>query len=160
MSVAAKPETEVTDKSNVREAVPFFGVSDMAASLKFYVAGLGFEVALKWGPDGQIRWCRLQLGGAGLMLQDFRREDGSVRPPEGKLGVGVNICFQCQDALAIYRQAVARGLRPKEPFVGNGLWVTGLTDPDGYHMEFASPTDVPEETTLAQWEERTKGGKS
>ncbi len=63
----------------------------------------------------------------------------------------MNICFQCKDALAIYRQVVERGLQPKEPFVGNGLWVTGLTDPDGYRIEFASPTDVPEETTLSEW---------
>ncbi len=154
MNVAAKPETQVVDKSNVLEAVPFFGVSDMPASLKFYVDGLGFDVAHKWEPDGKIRWCRLQLGGAGLMLQDFLREDGSFRPPEGKLGVGVNICFQCKDALAIYRQAVARGLQPREPFVGNGLWVTGLTDPDGYHVEFSSPTDVLEETTLSGWERK------
>ena len=152
MNVAAKLETETVDKSNVQEAVPFFGVSDMPKSLKFYVDGLGFDVALKWEPDGTIRWCRLQLGGAGLMLQDFRKEDGSVRPPEGKLGVGVNICFQCKDALAIYRQAVARGVQPREPFVGNNMWVTGLTDPNGYHIEFESPTDVPEETTLSEWE--------
>ena len=152
MNVAARLGTEMVDTSNVVEAVPFFGVSDMQTSLKFYVDGLGFNVALKWEPDGDIRWCRLQLGGAGLMLQDFRKEDGSVRPPEGKLGVGVNICFQCQDALAIYHQAVERGLQAKEPFVGNGLWVTGLSDPDGYRIEFASPTDVPEETTLSEWQ--------
>jgi lactoylglutathione lyase len=149
MNAVAKPET--VDASNVLEAVPFFGVSDMPTSLKFYVDGLGFNVALKWEPQGSIRWCRLQLGGAGLMLQDFRKDDGSVRPPEGKLGVGVNICFQCKDALAIYRQAVEHGLQVKEPFVGNGLWVTGLSDPDGYRIEFASPTDVPEETTLSEW---------
>jgi lactoylglutathione lyase len=145
---AAKMESQ----ANVVEAVPFFGVSDMPASLKFYVEGLGFTVALKWEPDGTLRWCRLQLGGAGLMLQDFRRDDGIVRPPEGKLGVGVSICFQCTDALAIYRQALSRGLQPTEPFVGNGLWVTGLSDPDGYRIEFSSTTDVPEETTLAEWE--------
>ena len=32
------------------------------------------------------------------------------------------------------------------PFVGNGLWVTSVTDPDGYHLYFESPTEVPEET--------------
>lgn len=152
MSVGTKSETE--SEANVQEAVPFFGVSDMPTSLKFYVDGLGFEIALKWTPDGSIRWCRLQLGGAGLMLQDFRGDDGTLKRPEGKFGVGVNICFQCKDALAIYRQALAGGLQPREPFVGNGLWVTGLTDPDGYRIEFSSRTDVPEETTLSEWEAR------
>jgi hypothetical protein len=36
----------------------------------------------------------------------------------------------------------------KRPSVGNQLWVVPLTDPDGYHIEFESPTDVPEETEL------------
>jgi hypothetical protein len=34
--------------------------------------------------------------------------------------------------------------------VGNGLWVVPLTDPDGYRMEFSSPTDAPEETELKE----------
>jgi hypothetical protein len=33
--------------------------------------------------------------------------------------------------------------------VDNSLWVTMLTDPDGYHLDFESPTDAPEET---EWE--------
>jgi hypothetical protein len=38
----------------------------------------------------------------------------------------------CADAIAIYHEAVARGLVASRPFVGNGLWVTSLTDPDGH----------------------------
>ncbi|HEV7673487.1 MAG TPA: hypothetical protein VGQ12_03045 [Candidatus Angelobacter sp.] len=62
---------------------------------------------------------------------------------------GVTICFQCKDALAIYREFIARGVEAKRPFVGNGLWVTSVQDPDGYRLEFASPTDVPEETVFS-----------
>jgi lactoylglutathione lyase len=126
--------------SNVEQAVPFFGVSDMDASLRFYVDGLGFEMTRKWTPEGKIRWCLLQLGGAALMLQEFRKV------PEGKRGEGVSICFQCKDALSIYHAAVARGIQAKNPFVGNNMWVTTMTDPDGYKLDFESPTDVPEET--------------
>jgi hypothetical protein len=39
--------------------------------------------------------------------------------------------------------------RSPETFVGNGLWVTFLSDPDGYKLEFASPTDVPEGRKLS-----------
>lgn len=133
---------------NVREAVPFFGVTDMARSLRFYVDGLGFRVDDKWEPEGTIRWCRLQLGGAGLMLQEY------IIPPPPNLGSGVSVCFMCTDAIAIYREAVSRGLAPKEPFVGNQLWVTSFTDPDGYRVDFESPTDAPEEMTLSAWEAR------
>jgi lactoylglutathione lyase len=31
------------------------------------------------------------------------------------------------------------------------MWVVSLSDPDGYRLEFESPTDVPEETKLSEW---------
>jgi hypothetical protein len=46
----------------------------------------------------------------------------------------------------VYHAALARGLTPSRPFVGNGLWVVSLTDPDGYRLDFESPTDAPEGT--------------
>jgi lactoylglutathione lyase len=134
--------------ANVRQAVPFFAVSNMEDSLRFYVDGLGFEMTLKWIDEGTIRWCWLERGGAALMLQDFRREDGKPWSPEGALGLGVSIMFICDDALAIYREVTSRGIQASRPFVGNGMWVTSLRDPDGYRVEFESRTDVPEETVL------------
>jgi lactoylglutathione lyase len=63
----------------------------------------------------------------------------------------MNVAFQCEDALALYREFKLRGIQTrKRPFVGNRLWVVPLTDPDGYRVEFASPTDAPEESELAE----------
>jgi catechol 2,3-dioxygenase-like lactoylglutathione lyase family enzyme len=66
---------------NVKQAVPFFGVTNMEASLRFYVDGLGFKMKHSWipdraedKPDGRIRWCWLQLGDAAIMLQEFLPE--------------------------------------------------------------------------------------
>src|SRR6185295_4867904 len=115
-------------KPNVREAVPFFGVTDMAASLRFYVDGLGFRMTNCWTPDGpgKIRWCSLQLGAASIMLQEYLPEH---RPKE-KLGEGVSVCLMCEDALAIMRESEARGLKPfQRPFVGNNMWVVSYVDP-------------------------------
>jgi catechol 2,3-dioxygenase-like lactoylglutathione lyase family enzyme len=136
------PETE----PNVQQAVPFFMVANIEASLRFYIDGLGFERANQWIVDNKIRWCWLQLDRAALMLQEYR--PGSPLQA-AKLGEGVSICFQCRDALAIYREAIARGLQPRRPFVGNNMWVTILTDPDGYKLDFESPTTVPEETVYS-----------
>ena len=142
MNVETKTETKTA--TNVKQAVPFFRVTDMEKSVRFYVDGLGFEMTKKWIPEGKLRWCWLQLGDAALMLQEFHK------PSEGKVGVGVSICFQCEDALAIYREVTRRGIKASRPFVGNNMWVTSVSDPDGYRIEFESCTDVPEETVLAE----------
>jgi lactoylglutathione lyase len=104
-------ELQATDVPNVRQAVPFFNVKDIEASLRFHVEGLGFTITRHWDPDGRIRWCWL--------------------------------------AIAVYHDSRARGLEPSRPYVGNNLWVTSLIDPDGYRVDFESPTDVPEETVYS-----------
>jgi lactoylglutathione lyase len=135
---------------NLTQVVPFLGVTDMERSLRFYIDGLGFTLKNKWEPEGRIRWCWLTRGGASIMLQEFVRQGHGGRRPEGALGQGVSLCFQCEDALALYHEFRARGLDPSEPFVGNSMWVTVLSDPDGYKLDFESPTDVPEETKLSE----------
>jgi catechol 2,3-dioxygenase-like lactoylglutathione lyase family enzyme len=133
---------------NVQQAVPFFAVSNIEQAVRYYVDGLGFEMTKKWVDEGQLRWCWLQLGGAAIMLQEYRKAGHDSWTPEGKVGVGVSICFICEDAIAIYRNATSRGLQASRPFVGNGMWVTSLSDPDGYRIDFESYTDVPEDTEL------------
>jgi lactoylglutathione lyase len=145
---------ETVTSANVKQGVPLLAVASMERSLRFYVEGLGFKMERFWipdqgdghyKPDGRIRWCWLELGEAAIMLQEFSQE----RNPNEMLGSGVNICFQCEDALSIYREIRSRGIQTRtRPFVGNRLWVVPVTDPDGYRIEFSSPTDAPEETEL------------
>lgn len=149
---------ETMTGANVKQAVPFFHVTNMEASLRFYVDGLGFKMKRWWipdqadgqeddKPDGRIRWCWLEFGDAAMMLQEFLPE----RQPKETLGTGINVCFQCVDALALYREFKSCGIQMRErPFVGNRLWVVKVMDPDGYRMEFSSPTDAPEETELEE----------
>jgi lactoylglutathione lyase len=136
--------------ANLKQVVPFLGVTDMERSIRFYTDGLGFAMKHQWVPDGKLRWCWLTRGGASLMLQEFVKEGHGGLRPEGVLGQGVNLCFQCEDAVALYHEFRSRGLDPSEPFVGNSMWVTSLRDPDGYRVEFESMTDVPEETKLSE----------
>jgi lactoylglutathione lyase len=138
------PPTQETH--NIQQVVPFLMITNMEASLRFYVEGLGFTMTNKWIDKGKLRWCWLQLEGAAIMLQEYRPD--SI--PTIKRGEGVSICFQCNDALALYRTFLSRGLAPREPFVGNAMWVTIITDPDGYKLGFESPTDVPEETLYSE----------
>jgi len=135
---------------NVRQAVPFFWVRSIGESLRFYVEGLGFSKTMDWVDDGQLRWCWLELGGASVMLQEFWREGRHRNVPYGQVGVGVGIYFICTDALAIYRDLVSRGIEARRPFVGNGMWVTEVVDPDGYRLFFESPTEAAEESVFTE----------
>ena len=144
MITATKTET------SVKQSVPFFMVTNIEASIRFYVDGLGFEMANQWINKGKLEWCWLQHGGASLMLQEFPKEKRERLQNEGQvLGVGVLINFICEDALAIYRDLTSRGIHAERPFVGNAFWVTSMSDPDGYKIYFESPTDVPEETVYS-----------
>jgi lactoylglutathione lyase len=143
-------KTENKTEANIQQAVPFFVVSNIEKSIGYYVDGLGFEMTKKWIDEGKLRWCWLQNGPAAIMLQEFRTEGRDSWAPQGKLGEGVSICFICKDALAIYREVKARGIEASRPFVGNSMWVTSLSDPDGYRIDFESYTDVPEDTQFSE----------
>jgi lactoylglutathione lyase len=143
-------KTENKTEGNIHQAVPFFAVSNIEKSIGYYVDGLGFELTKKWIDEGKLRWCWLQNGPAAIMLQEFRTEGRDSWAPQGKLGEGVSICFICKDALAIYREVKARGIEASRPFVGNSMWVTSLSDPDGYRIDFESYTDVPEDTQFSE----------
>jgi len=84
-------ETQTKIDANVQQAVPFFMVSSMETSLRFYVDGLGFEMKKKWTPDGdgKVRWCWLELGDAALMLQEFKKF--AMRGSVVDLAIGVII---------------------------------------------------------------------
>jgi lactoylglutathione lyase len=134
--------------SNIQLAVPFFMVSNMDASLQFYCDKLGFTVTNKWTPHGKIEWCWLQRDGVSLMLQEPRNKEQFNEAEKGK---GVSICFQCKDSLTLYHEFLEHNIEIKEPFVGNNMWVVCFTDPDGYRLDFESPTDVAEETKYSDW---------
>ncbi|MEM7366992.1 MAG: VOC family protein [Bacteroidota bacterium] len=140
-------------KANVKQCLPFFWVRNIERSLRYYTEGLGFQKAESWVDEGKIRWCQLELDDVAIMLQEFWTEGHHNNLPDGKLGVGITIVFLCEDALNLYEQFLDRGIEVSEPFVGNGMWVVNLTDPDGYQLMFESKTDLPEEIRLGEWKQ-------
>jgi catechol 2,3-dioxygenase-like lactoylglutathione lyase family enzyme len=139
----------MTPSPNIRLVVPFFMVRDMETSLRFYRDQLGFTMTNQWEPHGKIEWCWLTRERVSIMQQEGR--DREEFDNQGPKGTGVSICFQCVDALALYQEFAAKGIDIKEPFVGNNMWVLAFRDPDGYKLDFESPTDVPEETKYSEW---------
>lgn len=141
----------LASETRIEKVVPFLWVTDIEASLRFYAEALGMEVIHRWAPEGKLRWCWLRLDGAALMLQELSNEGPHAGRPEGRLGEGISLEFQCKDALSIYQSAGQRGSEARDPFVGNQMWVVAYRDPDGYAIHFESSTNVPEGTTLPDW---------
>ena len=139
------------DQPNIQYSTPLFMVSDMVASLKFYVDGLGFKIRNTWTPRGKIEWCWLQREGGSVMLQEARVTEDKPYLSGNKPGAGLSIWFQCRDSLILYHEFLGNGIKADEPFVGNGLWDLHITDPDGYNLHFESQTDVEEETKYSDW---------
>ena len=135
---------------NVKQAVPFFWVRDMNASLRFYVEGLGFKMTNHWAHEARLRWCTLVLDDVAIMLQEFWSDGPDRNLPDGQVGIGLSICFECVDALALYRELRSRKVNAKRPFVSNGMWDVTVIDPDGYRLSFESPTDAPEESEYSE----------
>jgi hypothetical protein len=48
---------EQKTRTNVKQAVPFFFVSNMEESVRFYVDGLGFKITKQWIVEDKLRWC-------------------------------------------------------------------------------------------------------
>src|SRR5438045_1653464 len=119
--------TQIKTKAKVKQAVPFFGVKDIEASVKYYVDGLGFELRNKWVHENKLRWCWLQIDDAALMLQEFWEDGLNANLSQHRPGEGVSVYFVCEDALAFYHEVVSKGIEVAEPFVGNNMWVTALT---------------------------------
>ncbi len=131
----------MTDEITADRIVPIFAVVDINKTIAFYVDGLGFEKKGEWIEDGRLRWCHLEhAGGVGIMAQEYRAGD---KPPAER-GLGIKMYVWCSDAKAFYARTTARGVGAQEPFVGNGMHVVELVDPDGYQLAFQSPTDEPD----------------
>ena len=125
--------------ATIQELVPLLFVDDIGRSAAFYRDRLGFEMTSSWEPGGKLAWCRLERGGAAVMLQQaIPEEDG---PAEGR-GRGVGFFFRCDDAGAMHADFASRGLTvapPQAAFYGmNQVFVK---DPDGYELCFQSAID-------------------
>jgi hypothetical protein len=83
MRAAAKPDM------NVKRVVPFFRISDVDRSIRFYMHGLGLTMKHKRLVDEKLLGAGWKLVGAALMLQTYVKD--SPNAPVGKLGQGVSL---------------------------------------------------------------------
>ena len=121
----------------VRRLWPLLSVQDIERSVQFYRDQLGFALVGRADAQGKMFWCRLERGGASIMLQQAEDEDG---PAEGR-GRGVAFYFVCDDADAIYAELSSCGLQLDPPKVAYyGMKQLFVPEPDGYCICFESET--------------------
>ncbi len=129
-------------------AVPYLEVFDMTASVAFYRDRLGFEVLFA-SPEVETsegrfsHFMRLRRGGVELMLNTAY--DSNERPP-GRTDARwagcqhVQFYIDCDDVLAFYAEATARGLQAEPPATTPygylGFWTA---DPDGHRLMVHQP---------------------
>lgn len=129
----------VTEESTVvRHIWPLLMVQDIDRSVGFYRDQLGLAVVGRAESAGKLFWCRLERGGASVMLQQAEEEDGTAE----ERGRGVSFYFVCVDADAMYEELSGRGLELDRPIVAPyGMKQLFVPEPDGYAVCFESPVD-------------------
>lgn len=130
--------------------IPEFDVLDLAASLAFYVEGLGFKLVFE-RPEEKFAY--LDLDGASLMLEEAAgpgRRFHTVAALEYPFGRGVNLQITVPDVESLYVRTRSAGLTPvialeerryqagtrsilQRQFV--------VRDPDGYLLRFTEAVD-------------------
>ena len=119
----------------MKSIMPSLAVADIAASVKFYVDVLGFDVAFTLpGEDGNLMHASIQRGDSIIM---FGRLDPADAHDRGQLGKGVvlySTVADDEDIDAYFERAKGAGAKvmqePVDQFWGHRDW--GIADPDGY----------------------------
>lgn len=124
--------------------VPELDVSDLEASLAFYVRGLGFKVRYRRRED---RFAYLEREGAELMLEEAGGPGRRFRtaPLSQPYGRGMNLQIACSNVTRLHARVVAAGWEVVLPLEtrwyragkvekGNRQFV--VADPDGYLLRF------------------------
>ena len=133
------PERRKQKSLRLRDLSPAFTVGDLAASLRFYVDGLGFTVKHRWERDGKLLGAQLI---AGLCEISIGQDDWAKGRDRAK-GVGFRVYLETVQnlgelAVRIRANGYAADGPTKEPW---GATTVTVTDPDGFKLTFHDPMD-------------------
>ena len=125
-------------------ARPVLHVTDVEASLRFYVNRLGFTSPWRYEEDGRVRVAQAERQGCALILSDQWPE----KVGKGLMFVSVNAERDAQIAAldALRAEFGAKGVPVKDGSWGYRLLV--VDDPDGNQLFFNYPNETASGTTL------------
>jgi uncharacterized glyoxalase superfamily protein PhnB len=139
VATPAAPERQHVDRGQpetlrLRNPTPSLTVNDVAASLRFYVDGLGFTVKERWEKNGEVQGAMLVAGDCeiGVGQDDWGKGRDRVK------GVGFSLYYDTnQDLEAIATRARLHDIDVSGPQdMPWGSRVIGMTDPDGFKIWF------------------------
>lgn len=120
---------------------PSLTVSDIVASKRFYVDGLGFSVMDEWKDDkGTVMGYMLSAGSKGVGLGIG--QDDFAKGRDRAKGIGIRLWIETTQNLAeIAKSVKAAGFAvDSEPAKTDwGKMAFGVTDPDGYKLTLTEP---------------------
>ncbi|MGB7728957.1 MAG: glyoxalase superfamily protein [Candidatus Acidiferrum sp.] len=119
-------------------ARPVLHVTDVAASLRFYVDRLGFTSPWRYEEDGRTHVAQVERHGCALILADTWPE----KIGKGLMFISVNVEREKQVATldALRAELEAKGVSVKDGSWGYRLLV--VDDPDGNQLFFNYPNDT------------------
>jgi catechol 2,3-dioxygenase-like lactoylglutathione lyase family enzyme len=122
-------------------ARPVLHVSDVEASLRFYVDRLGFSSSWRYDEDGKVHVAQVDRQSCALILADTWPE----KIGKGLMFMSLNVEPQTPEAQAAALDALRAEFEGKGVPVKDGSWgyrLVVVDDPDGNQLFFNYPSDT------------------
>src|SRR5271168_1581623 len=121
-------------------ARPVLHVTDVEASLRFYVDRLGFTSPWRYEEGGRARVAQVERQGCALMLADTWPE----KIGKGLMFISINVGQETREAARAALDALRAELEVKGVPVKEGSWgyrLLVVDDPDGNQLFFNYPSE-------------------
>lgn len=121
-------------------ARPVLHVTDVEASLRFYVDRLGFTIPWRYNEDGKVRVAQVDRQGCALILSDMWPE----KIGKGLIFISLNVEPQTRDAAVAALDGLRAELESRGASVREGWWgyrLLVVDDPDGNQLFFNYPAE-------------------
>ena len=126
-------------------ARPVLHVTDVEASLRFYVDRLGFTCAWRYDEDGRARVAQVDRQGCALIVTDTWADTWPEKIGKGLVFISLNVEPATREAAIAAVDALRAELEAKGVAVKEGSWgyrLLVVDDPDGNQLFFNYPSET------------------
>ena len=122
-------------------ARPVLHVTDVEASLRFYIDRLGFTSPWRYDDEGRVHVAQVDRQGCALILADTWPE----KIGKGLMFISLNVEPETREAAIAALEALRAELESKGVPVKDGSWgyrLLVVDDPDGNQLFFNYPSEI------------------